>query len=120
GATSQTQDYTTYLNNMSGLNYGNPLSNEGSAESLVAYQKRMEELTNSLHQTEGMLAMAQAMNGSMQNAMNGLHFENESLKSHYSMSCASYSSIFGDLNRAKGQYHTPHLCGWRKLCRDNV
>nr|GEY13423.1 defensin-like protein 19 [Tanacetum cinerariifolium] len=101
-AMSQTQDYTAYLNNMSGFNYGNPLSNEGSSESLAFYQKKVEELTNSHHQTEGMLAMAQAVNGSMQNAVNGLHSENESLKSHYSMSYASYSSIFGDLNRAKG------------------
>ncbi|GJU16499.1 hypothetical protein Tco_1144465 [Tanacetum coccineum] len=46
--------------------------------------------------------MAQAMNGSMQNAVNGLRSKNESLKSHYSMSCSSYSSIFSDLNRAKG------------------
>nr|GEV12222.1 hypothetical protein [Tanacetum cinerariifolium] len=76
GAMSQMQDYTVYLNNMSGLNYGNPLSNEGSAELLAVYQKR--------------------------NVMNGLCSKNESLKSHYSMSCASYNNIFGDLNRAKG------------------
>ncbi|GKF11183.1 hypothetical protein Tco_0049109 [Tanacetum coccineum] len=88
-----------YLNNMSALNYGNPLSNEGSAESLAAYQKRVEEVTNSIHQTDGMLTMAQAMNESMHNAVNGLRSENESLKSHYSMSCASYSGIFGDLIR---------------------
>ncbi|GJR42502.1 hypothetical protein Tco_1310605 [Tanacetum coccineum] len=31
------------------------------------------------------------MNGFMQNFVNGLRSENESLKSHYSMSCASYS-----------------------------
>nr|GFB17817.1 hypothetical protein [Tanacetum cinerariifolium] len=74
-AMSQTQDYTAYLNNMSGFNYGNP---------------------------KGMLAMAQAVNGSQQNAVNGLNSENESLKSYYSISCASYSSIFGNLNRAKG------------------
>nr|GEV98864.1 hypothetical protein [Tanacetum cinerariifolium] len=102
GAMSQTQDYTAYLNNMSGLNYGNPLSNEGSAEPLAVYQKMVENLTSSLHQTEGMLDMALAMNRSTQNAVNGLSSKNESLKSHYSMSCASYSSIFGDLNRAKG------------------
>ncbi|GKB12258.1 hypothetical protein Tco_0846181 [Tanacetum coccineum] len=62
----------------------------------------VEELTNSLYQTEGVLAMAQAMNESMQNAVNGLRSKNESLKLHYSMSCASYNSIFSDLNRAKG------------------
>nr|GEZ52455.1 hypothetical protein [Tanacetum cinerariifolium] len=71
GAMPETQDYTAYLNNMSGLNYG-------------------------------MLAMAQAMNGSMQNGVNSLRSENESLKSHYSIFCASYSSIFGDLDKAKG------------------
>ncbi|GJW12041.1 hypothetical protein Tco_1577868 [Tanacetum coccineum] len=86
-------------------NYGNmgqAYEAMGSAESLAVYQKRVEEPTNFLHQTKGMLAMAQAMNGSMQNSVNGLRFENERLKSHYSMSCASYSSIFSDLNRAKG------------------
>nr|GFC17422.1 hypothetical protein [Tanacetum cinerariifolium]GFC38249.1 hypothetical protein [Tanacetum cinerariifolium] len=102
GAMSQTQDYTEYLNNMSRFNYGNPLSNEGSAESLAAYQKRVDELTNSLYQIEGMLAMAQSMNGSKQNVVNGLRSENESFKSHYLMYCDSYSSTFCDLNRAKG------------------
>nr|GEW04575.1 hypothetical protein [Tanacetum cinerariifolium] len=38
----------------------------------------------------------------MQNAVNSLRSENESLKSHYSMSCARYSGIFSDLARAKG------------------
>nr|GEW36914.1 hypothetical protein [Tanacetum cinerariifolium] len=66
------------------------------------FRPSAEDLTNSLHQTKGMLDMAQAMNRSTQNAVNGLSSENESLKSHYSMSCASYSIIFGDLNRAKG------------------
>nr|GEY19579.1 hypothetical protein [Tanacetum cinerariifolium] len=84
-AISQTQYYTPYLNNMSRFNYDSPLSNEGSAESLAAYQIRVKELTNSLNQTEEMLSMAQAMNESMHNVVNGLRSENESLNSHYSM-----------------------------------
>nr|GEY19542.1 hypothetical protein [Tanacetum cinerariifolium] len=40
--------------------------------------------------------------GNSVNAVNSLRSKNESLKLHYSMFCASYSGIFGDLNKAKG------------------
>ncbi|GJX02495.1 hypothetical protein Tco_0186408 [Tanacetum coccineum] len=45
--------------------------------------------------------MAQATNVSMHTTLDGLRSENESLKSHYSLSCASYTSIFRHLGRAK-------------------
>ncbi|GJU61796.1 gag-pol polyprotein [Tanacetum coccineum] len=75
--------------------------NESSGGSLAYYQRRVEELTSSLYQTEGMLAMAQAMNESMQTTVNRLLYENESLKSYYSMSCAGYNNLFEDLTKAK-------------------
>ncbi|GJZ92918.1 hypothetical protein Tco_0664983 [Tanacetum coccineum] len=51
--------------------------------------------------TEGMLAIEHVMNGSMQTTVNSLRSENESLKSYYSMSCAGYNNLFGDLTRSK-------------------
>nr|GEV21024.1 hypothetical protein [Tanacetum cinerariifolium] len=77
GAMSQMQDYTAYLNNMSGLNYGNPLSNEGSAELLVVYQKRVEELTNSLHQTEG---IAKGLEANLSRKVSALEREKSALR----------------------------------------
>nr|GEY75442.1 hypothetical protein [Tanacetum cinerariifolium] len=67
-------------------NYGNIGQAYGAMSQTQDYTM-MEELTNSLYQTEGLLAMAQAMNEFMQNFVNGLRFDNESLKSHYSISC---------------------------------
>ncbi|GKC40820.1 hypothetical protein Tco_1053204 [Tanacetum coccineum] len=49
------------------------------------HQRRVEELTSSLYHTEGMLAMVQAMNRSMQVTINSLRSENESLKLYYTM-----------------------------------
>nr|GEV98865.1 hypothetical protein [Tanacetum cinerariifolium] len=93
--------YMAYPNDVPQLNPAQLPFNESSGGSSAYYQRRVEELFSSRYQTEGMLAMAQAMNGSMQTTVNSLRSENESLKSYYSMSCAGYNNFFGDLTRAK-------------------
>ncbi|GKB66438.1 hypothetical protein Tco_0927850 [Tanacetum coccineum] len=58
-------------------------------------------VVSSLYHIEGMLAMAQAMTGSMQKTITGLRSKKESLKSFYSMLYVGYNNLFGDLTRAK-------------------
>ncbi|GJU69182.1 hypothetical protein Tco_1255441, partial [Tanacetum coccineum] len=59
--------------------------------------------------TEGMLEMAQATNVLMHTTLDGLRSENESLKSHYSLSCASYTSIFRTLVELRS-WRLNYLC----------
>ncbi|GJY43196.1 retrovirus-related pol polyprotein from transposon TNT 1-94 [Tanacetum coccineum] len=92
--------YTGYPNDVPQLNPTQLPFNESSSGSSAYYQMRVEELTSSLYQTEGMLTTAQAMNGSIQTTMNSLCSENESLKSYHTMSCVGYINLFGDLPRA--------------------
>ncbi|GKE26711.1 hypothetical protein Tco_1442095 [Tanacetum coccineum] len=101
GVTSEVQGYAAYPNGVSQFNTSPLPINESSGGSSGYYQRRVEELTSSIYQTEGMLYMTQAINGSMQAIVNSLRSENESLKSYYTMSCAGYNNLFADLTRAK-------------------
>ncbi|GKA76483.1 hypothetical protein Tco_0782944 [Tanacetum coccineum] len=89
GVTSKAQGYTAYPNDVPRFNPAQLPFNESLSGSSVYYQRRLEELTISLYQTEGMLAMVQTMNGSLQTTaiprilakvLCSEHFDNEMLK----------------------------------------
>ncbi|GJT54008.1 hypothetical protein Tco_0989062 [Tanacetum coccineum] len=76
GVTSEVQGYTAYPIDVPQINPTQLPFNESSGRSSAYYQRRVEELTSSLYQTEGMLAM----NRSMQVTVNILADAKESVR----------------------------------------
>ncbi|GKD52940.1 hypothetical protein Tco_1286327 [Tanacetum coccineum] len=70
GVTSEVQGYTAYPIDVPQINPAQLPFNESSGGSSAYHQRRVEELISSLYHIEGMFAMAQAMNRSMQVTVN--------------------------------------------------